>query len=480
MSFQTSDSCTYSNTGANYVYQEWTYCYDCFGEIDNKGICMKCATVCHQGHKLGEIKKSTFYCDCPENQKCKFLTSEQKKLVDEKFPNEREQARLKYLKEMEEETKLFQQEMEKKRVINEINQNLKKINCGFNTVAKKIYNQIPASKIFSSFSIGMALGLVHLGARNETDSEITTFFGTKHNIDDLVKLFKHFNNTILRVANIYYINTNLNVHLNQDYFNSTQDLASCKAISFDDPNEITNLINSDIKVITNGLIPKTIESGTITERTSTILVNAVYFKLAWRDKFNKNNTMKDINFLSITDKSTKLVDMMKKTEKLKYYDGNDFHMIEIPYEDNQCVFGVVLSKQDNVSYNKIMENIGDYISELNSRNVILSLPKFTHRCRINLKTILEKCGIKLMFDINQANLSGISNKIYVSDAMHEAVVIVNEDGTEAAAVTAMTFCAKGIVKEKPPVEFNVDHSFMYYIRHASTNIMLFTGEYHGN
>ena len=110
----------------------------------------------------------------------------------------------------------------------------------------------------------------------------------------------------------------------------------------------------------------------------------------------------------------------------------------------------------------------------------MAIPKFEIRKKTNLVSQLKKHGVKDLFLEDKCDLSTISKDIYVEQIIHEAVIIVDEEGTEAAAVTAMMLCQNSCSRPKQPNKiFNANHPFYFYIRYMPTNTILFIGNYKG-
>ena len=151
-------------------------------------------------------------------------------------------------------------------------------------------------------------------------------------------------------------------------------------------------------------------------------------------------------------------------------------MIELDYADREYTMGVLLPKTSNIE-NIQLEYLNNWINNLVETKVELSLPKFTHRTKIQLASILKHLGLKSLFNSNNADLSRMVDDAYVTNIIHEAVVIVDEDGTEATAATTAVVAKCLCRAQTQKIIFNANHTFMYYIRHKKTNTILFLGTY---
>lgn len=437
---ETKMICTYSLTKATHMEQYWRRCLDCHSP--QQGACLSCCVSCHGSHKLGPLKYGLFYCDCPSLQKCNLCVC--------------------------------------KPVVPSLTEAM---NLGMNNIALKFFDVTGIDKVFSPLSIGILTSLVHQGAQKSTNTELTEFFCMKYDMDTLSKLYANFNIPTVKVSNVLFINKNFADQIKSEYTTSIKDVAMCRTENFKFENEIRETINNYIELNTNGLIKNAIPAGVITPRDVIIMVNTVYFKCNWLDKFEKRKTESDVNFTSDLNNVISKVPMMNQTTVYPYYNASTYHMVELPYEDEDFRMGIVLVKDSKVTsmaqvFHDVLANFKTHTSALRYTEVKLSLPRFTQRNKIDLIPHFKKMGVSALFDQDNCNLYGIAPDIFISSASHEAVVIVDEEGTEAAAFTGFTVSATCAKPE--PLKFKADHSFMYYIRHKPSNIILFVGVYHGN
>ncbi len=338
-----------------------------------------------------------------------------------------------------------------------------------NVLAIELFGQMDKNPIFSPLSIMFALSLIHLGAEQNTDKELTNLFNHKHNKNELQSINNTFNNNIIKMANCIIINNKFKV--NKNFTNSIKNFVLIEESDYSDKNAIANKVNNYIKTNTKGLITNVLDKKDINNDTNLILINTIYFKANWLHKFDAENTTKE-KF----GNTKKLVDMMFIEKKFNYYETDDMQTIELFYENKDYVMGIILPKNDDykIDVYSLMNGINNVKNE--KVKVMLYLPKFTHRQRVNLIPILQKLGVHDLFDENNAKLN-IAKETYVTSIIHEAVVIVDEEGTEAAAVTTIMTqnCMAGPPTDK--IIFRADHDFVYYIRHVPTNMILFYGEF---
>lgn len=340
-----------------------------------------------------------------------------------------------------------------------------------NPLCIKLFDNLEKGSVFSPISIKLILSLIHLNSYGKTNNELTNLFGYKYTIGELMSIYKTFNNNIIKMTNTIIINNKYKV--NDKQLKSIQKLALIEYNNFNDKQLIVNNVNRYVSDNTNGLITNALDNNMIRNDTIMILVNTIYFKANWLNKFDKKNTSK----MMFRGEKEMEIDMMYQNNKFKYFETNDIQMIEMLYNDNNYTMGVILSKKDDIvhlNFGQLQYNI-DY---LKNEKVKLYLPKFRHRKKIELVSVLKKLGVDELFTEN-AKL-GIVENAFVSNIIHEAVVIVDENGTEASAFTAAIMtknCAPS--KPKDEIVFKANHPFIYYIRHIPSNSILFYGHFDG-
>lgn len=340
-----------------------------------------------------------------------------------------------------------------------------------------------ASNIFSPFGILFALSLINLAALGNTSDQLTKLLNYNYSTDDLEIFYKIFNNDTIKITNLLLINKKYQV--DKSYSNMIDNMAIIVSGDFDDNSTlIVNKTNSYIETRTNGMIKSLVDKEDIQSSTIFVLINTIYFKAAWEHKFDMNNTTK------MKFHKTNIVDMMHQIDYFTYYENNTIQAIEIPYEENNYVMGIILPKryleEDEMNYTVndapiiSFPEIMEIINNMSYTRLDLYLPKFTQRKNLELIPVLKKMGVTDLFD-HRAVL-GISGNIFVSKIIHEAVVIVDEIGTEASAATSINvkMMAMSPRDEPEPKLFKADHAFIYYIRHVLSGLFLFYGDYQGS
>jgi serpin B len=378
---------------------------------------------------------------------------------------------------------------------------------GNNEFAFDLYGRLRGKEgnlFFSPYSISTALGMTYCGARGQTETQMGAVlhfpFITKQTaelsissklIPDRQKFASTFGRIVkdlnnrgekggyeLRVANALWgqrgyefleeflelIKNNYNGRLNEVDFIGAAEAAR-------------QTINKWVEKKTNNKIKNLIQQGVLDSMTRLVLTNAIYFKGNWARQFEKDKT-KDAPF-TLADGEKVDAAMMNQTADFGYMETGSFQVLELPYVDNELSMIILLPKKidglDELEKTLTVENLSKWLKKLYKREVIVSVPKFKMTSQFSLASVLKSMGMTDAFSSN-ANFSGINGKrdLFVSAVIHKAYVDVNEEGTEAAAATAVTIKLTSIGPSRTPV-FKADHPFMFLIRDNHSGSILFIG-----
>src|SRR3990172_9369908 len=234
-------------------------------------------------------------------------------------------------------------------------------------------------------------------------------------------------------------------------------------------------INEWVADQTNDRITDLIPEGAIDELTRLVLVNAVYLDATWASQFSPDATF-DAPF-TLLDGTEVTVPTMHQSLSVPYAAGDGWQAVELPYTGEELSMIIVVP--DAGSFPAVEESVGALLDQvraaLTRSEVYLSLPKFEIRTQAGLADALRALGMTDAFDPAAADFTGISveEELYVSDVIHEAFISVDEDGTEAAAATAViigTTSAPVAV-----VELTVDRPFLFFLQDRATGAVLFLG-----
>jgi serpin B len=172
--------------------------------------------------------------------------------------------------------------------------------------------------------------------------------------------------------------------------------------------------------------------------------------------------------------------LMHRTGSYKYLDGGDFQALELPYVNKELSMLVFLPKQANglAEFEKTLtaEKLQGWQNQLREREVRVYLPRFKMTAEFKLNEALQSLGMSDAFNRARSNLSGITNaeQLYISAVIHKAFVDVNEEGTEAAAATAIVVKPTSAVVDPSPT-FRADRPFFFAIRDNRSGSILFAG-----
>jgi len=244
------------------------------------------------------------------------------------------------------------------------------------------------------------------------------------------------------------------------------------------PENARQLINEWVEEETQEKIKDLIPQGAINTLTRMVLANAIYFNASWQYPFNENNTKK-APFTTL-DGSQIDVDMMSLSgERLAYTKGDNFQAVNIPYLSSDFSMTVFVPDQgsfQDVEENLSSEQIANTLNDLKLQKVTLKMPKFDYESTIGANDPLAALGMSNAFNPELADFSGITEveKLFISDVLHKATITVDEEGTEAAAATAIVMRATSIDPEEP-IELTIDRPFLYFIQHIPTGAILFMG-----
>ncbi len=358
------------------------------------------------------------------------------------------------------------------------------------------------SFIYSPLSITYVLGMVNDAATGQTEQELEQALGfhqgginavndyCKNLIDNLPKVD---NKVTLNIANAIFLNKNytLKPQFTQDmqtYYN-----AKAEALDFGAP-ETLDHINGWAKEKTNGMIPNILDE--IDPYMVSYLLNAIYFKADWASKFDKNNT-KTESFT--TDNGKTELPLMHQNVLINYVNNGVYSAIKMPYGNGYWDMTVMLPEDGKTT--------DDIISQLSSRGfndvegfcgtmggvfkpyeVDLKLPRYetesdTKDVPTGLTGLLQKMGINRIFDGSLAEIPNMANAhVYISMMRQKAKIKVNEEGSEAAAVTVAGITFTSYINEPvqyPKAVFHANHPFVYVIREASSGVILFVGKFTG-
>jgi serpin B len=363
---------------------------------------------------------------------------------------------------------------------------------GNNTFAINLYQALKHNEgnfFYSPYSISSALAMAYAGARGETEKQIAE---TLNFTLPQEKLHPAFNSVSLALASrgqetgdpekMGFVLNNVNAIWGQkgvNFFPNFLDVlaenygAGMRVLDFvQEPEKSRLTINNWVSEQTEKKIQELLPEGSIISSVFLVLTNAIYFKANWFDQFDVRQTVAG-QFILLNGTQV-LVPVMHQTEYANYAEGDGYQAVELLYKNRKLSMVVLLPAQsqfekfeNSLQYPQLM----GIISKLESRQVILSLPKFKFDSEFDLVQTLSKMGMPIAFS-GGADFSGIvGGGGFIGGVYHDAFVSVDEQGTEAAASSSVMLMGGG----GGPVEFSIDRPFIFLIRDIETNTVLFMG-----
>ena len=234
-----------------------------------------------------------------------------------------------------------------------------------------------------------------------------------------------------------------------------------------DPKQLVEKINKWIEMETRNTIKDTFKE--IGRETVMLLINVVYFKAKWMKPFSKSN-VRPRKFTNLDGKKKK-VDTMSDLDYHHYGQFEQYKILRLDYFSNCSMYIVLPNEEINLNdfiINLDSKKLNEDLNQIKSTYLDVKIPKFTFKTHLTLNNILQKMGVGSIFNLD-ANLSKISNEtnLVVTDAAQEAFINVDEDGTEAAAVTYLTLSMRSMHVGE---EFYANRPFLFLIRLNDVNI----------
>jgi serpin B len=337
----------------------------------------------------------------------------------------------------------------------------------------------------SPYSISAALAMTYAGARGETQNQMARVLHFQEESNKFHAAFASLRKGLetegkkgqvqLKIANALW--TQKDYELQKDYLSLVKKFYGVSITSLDYGNveAARDTINAWAEEKTDGKIKDMIAEGALDRMTRLVLANAIYFKGNWDCPFAPDQT-REAPFTTASGDSV-LVQMMNQKRHFRYTEDDELQILELPYTGNALSMVLLLPREINglTKLEEILtvENLEKWSTNLAEREVKLSLPRFEITFPVQLDETLKSMGMLGAFS-KQADFSGLeeSRELYLGAALHKAFVTVNEEGTEAAAVTAVIMVTKAI---SMPAIFCADHPFVFLIRETSSGSLLFIG-----
>ena len=347
----------------------------------------------------------------------------------------------------------------------------------------EILKQDSGKNIFiSPASVAIALAMTYNGASGETQQAMaktlelqgTSLSEVNSANAAAIASLKNLDDIQLTIANSLWAKQEYT--FKPDFLQTTQQFYTAKVtnLDFGDPGA-TTIINDWVSQSTNGKIDRIVDK--IEPDDALFLLNAIYFKGKWTNEFDKQQTSEYPFYL--TAGGQKQHPMMSQSNDYRYYENEKFQAVSLPYgNDGRLSLYVFLPLQNSslsAFYQDLnAENWEKWISQFSKRQGLIRLPRFKMDYDLTLNDTLKALGMEVAF-WEKANFSGMGDNLALSEVKHKTFVEVNEEGTEAAAVTSVGVILVSAAAPQPPFQMLVDRPFFYAIRDNQTGTVLFMG-----
>src|SRR6056297_1716378 len=358
-----------------------------------------------------------------------------------------------------------------------------------NRFAIDIYKKLQDSNnnlVFSPFSISSAMAMTYAGAENKTAKEFQKIL---YFLEDKPLFHQEFGKLFQEIvadkkSSVEFYNANSlwiqqNFKLKEEFLDINKKHYSSALFytDFYQTQKAAGEINGWVEKNTRNKITDLIQPTALGPDTKLVLVNALYFKGAWDTPFKKEKNTKDKFTISKNEEVT--TTFMNEQVKTWYYKDCLKEIIEIPYANKDYALMTILPK----NYRKLkwverflsVKCMERYEKKKEKYNVKISIPKFNMDSEFNLKDLFQELGMKEAFS-GDADFSGMTEKpkLFIDEVIHKSTINVNEEGTEAAAATAVIMRRTAVLIEN--VTFKANRPFIYAIKNTNDGSIYFLGK----
>ena len=328
--------------------------------------------------------------------------------------------------------------------------------------------------LISPYSVYAAVSMLNNGASKETKKQIEEMFGVSADVsNNAVAYLMQYGDKkdIVRTANSIWLNENLKMSVKDAFLKTCGNYyrSAVMRAPFSD-SETLEAINNWVDENTKHRIKKVLDS--LTDDQAMVLINAMTFDGIWREPFYEDDTAKKPFYHA--DGSEEEINMMFGSAD-RYFENDYMTGMDKKYE-NGYSFRAILPKDGHTLEDVLAAFDFTNVPYRPSSGITVSMPKFEDRSEVTLNNMLKRLGMEDAFT-SKADFSAITEdeKLMVSQVIHKTFIKVDEKGTEAAAVTAITMEAACVMEPEPYYYVNLDHPFLYMIMDDINNIPLFIG-----
>jgi serpin B len=348
--------------------------------------------------------------------------------------------------------------------------------------------------VLSPYSLSTALAMAYAGARGETQREMagvlqfpvgqqdvhTAFQALEEQLGAQDRFFRNDDSDRfeLDIANALWGQERYGFLPTYNTLLETHYGAGINEVDFASNSEAARrTINEWVSDRTQTKIPELIPAGQITPDMVLVLTNAVYLKGAWKRPFDEADTAPGP--FTVLSGEEKIVPMMRQEGLFFYGRSETVQALELRYENSSLAMVILLPDVGEfpaIEAALAPAEVDSLLRSMNWRLVSVEMPRFSFSSTYSLGKTLAEMGMRVAFTPD-ADFSGMAgaNPVILSEVFHEAFIDVNEEGTEAAAATAVIAVGAGPMEPPAPVNFTVDRPFLFLIRDMQTGTILFVG-----
>ncbi|WP_437627819.1 serpin family protein [Sorangium sp. So ce1151] len=348
--------------------------------------------------------------------------------------------------------------------------------------------------VYSPFSISTGLAMAYAGARTTTEQAIAKAMRFELPQERLHPAFNRADLDLkkraegssaslgggFRLHTVNAIWSHVGFELEQPFLTvlgENYGVGALRLADFNAPKEAEVLINAWVKDRTEGKIPELLQDN-VNEFTRVVLTNAIYFDAAWQTSFNEEAT--EPGAFRRGDGTSVTARMMRGQQNSRHGAGDGWEAVEIPYAGAPVSMFLVLPAEGTAdAFEESLDGaaLEAIIASMQARSVDVTMPKFSFGTHTSLLRALGALGMGIAFSEDGADFSGITplGGAHIQDVIHQAVIDVDEAGTEASAATAVIIAGTGGGAYFPPAAIVLDRPFFFFISDLQTKALLFAG-----
>uniref|UniRef100_A0A3Q0SLK7 Plasminogen activator inhibitor 1 n=1 Tax=Amphilophus citrinellus TaxID=61819 RepID=A0A3Q0SLK7_AMPCI len=356
----------------------------------------------------------------------------------------------------------------------------------------KVFSQVAQGSVdknvaLSPYGVAAVLAMAQLGANGSTQKVLTTVMGFSLRERGMARQQRLLQQDLsiedrVEIANGVIVERNMSLEKSYRRALAKTFQTHPHQVDFTEQDQAISIINAWVSDHTAGTIPEFLQSGSLTDKTRLILLNALHFQGLWKVPFDPKLTQE--RMFHCANGSTVPVHMMRLTNRFNYgefvtAEGVDYDVIEVPYEGDSLSMLLVSPFEPEVPLSMLSadlssQKIQQWRTEMRNIKRQLALPRFTLNSEVNLKTALVNMGLGDMFNLATADFTRITlnERLCVSKVLQKVKIEVHERGTKGAAATAAVMFSRMAVEE-----ITLDRPFLFLIQHKLTGAVLFMGQF---